>query len=362
MSPKNSILHQYLDHQKRQTYRSSIIVVVLIITVILGIRLGTFEYSFTTILRSIFDDGSSTTSIVIWNLRLPRIIAAILAGWGLGLSGLAMQTLLQNPLASPSTMGISQGAAFGAAFAIVILGAVNNPLTPETSQTWLNFMDSAYVIPLFAFIGSMTATIIVFTLSTLKRLSSESMILVGVALSSFFSAATILIQYLSTEDELSAAIFWTFGDVTRSSWTELGVLAVAFPFITAYYIVQALNLNTFELGEENAKSLGTAVYRIKIMGIILASLVAALVTAFHGIIGFLGLLAPHLARRFISNNHRFLILGSGFIGSTLLLMADTCGRLLINGEVLPVGILTSFMGVPMFLYLLLKGSRHDAVR
>jgi iron complex transport system permease protein len=244
---------------------------------------------------------------------------------------------LKNPLGSPSTLGISQGAAFGAALSIVIFGA------------------EVFSVSFFAFSGAMAATLTILVLARLKSLSPEAIILAGVALSSLFASATLLIQYLATETELAMVVFWTFGDVARSNWQEIFLMTGTILLVSCYIISLKWELNAMSYGEETAKGLGVRVQRIRIIGMILSTLVAALATAFHGVIAFIGLIAPHIARRLVGENHGFLIPCSLLIGALLLLTADTLGRIIIGSGALPVGVLTSFLGAPMFLYLLVRG-------
>jgi iron complex transport system permease protein len=186
-------------------------------------------------------------------------------------------------------------------------------------------------------------------------MSPEAIILAGVALSSLFVSGTILIQYFASEVEIATVVFWTFGDVARSTWREIGLLGIAALGITLYFVLYRWDLNALLAGEETAKSLGVEVEKIRILGMLIATVLAALVTCFHGVIAFLGLLAPHIGRRLIGPDHRLLIPYSCLLGALLLLLADTVGRVVVGSGTLPVGVLTSFMGAPLFLYLLWKG-------
>jgi len=294
--------------------------------------------------------------IVVWGIRMPRIAAAIVSGCGLGLSGLAMQSLLRNPLASPFTLGISQGAAFGAAFSIVIMGAGGmQGSSLRTADTSAFMIHSVYAVTFFAFLGAITATFVILLLARLKKMSPEAIILAGIALSSLFTSGTILVQYFATEVEIATVVFWTFGDVARSNWREIGLLGAVTILVIFYYSFNRWNLNAVATGDDTARGLGVDVNRLRLVGMFLAALVAALATAFHGVIAFLGLLAPHIGRRLAGADHGLLIPYSCLIGSLLLLTADTIGRLLVGSGTLPVGVLTSFMGAPLFLYLLMKG-------
>ena len=321
-----------------------------------AIAAGTYDLSLLKIIRTLLGYDEGAAGIVIWNIRMPRIAAAIVAGWGLAISGVAMQCLLKNPLGSPFTLGISQGAAFGAALAIVVLGAgATQSSVVRTTASTLVFIEDLSSVTGFAFLGAMAATLVILALSRMKRLTPASIILAGVALSSLFVSGTILIQYFATEVEVATIVFWTFGDVSRSSWQEIGVMTAASIAVTFYFVLNRWNLNALSSGEEVAKGIGVEVERVRLWGMLMAALVAALVTAFHGVIAFLGLLAPHIARRMVGADQRFLIPFSCIIGALLLLLADTAGRVLIGSGTLPVGVLTSFMGAPLFLYLLVRG-------
>jgi len=176
-----------------------------------------------------------------------------------------------------------------------------------------------------------------------------------VALSSLFVSATILIQYLATETQLAMVVFWTFGDVARPNWSEIWLLAGTVLFVSFYLTTKRWDLNALASGEQAARGLGVNVDRVRFSGMVAVSLVSALATAFHGVIAFVGLIAPHMARRLVGDDHRLLIPFSSVLGALLLLTADTLGRVLIGSGALPVGVITSFLGAPMFLYLLVRG-------
>jgi len=328
----------------------------LAVLMLYAIAVGSYDLSVATLIRAVFGRADGPVETVVWNIRLPRIVAAVLSGWGLGLAGVTFQSLLKNPLASPSTLGISQGAAFGAAFAIVVFGAGGMQAGALRTQgaSPLNIF-SLYTVTLFAFAGAVVATLIILALARIKKMSPEAIILAGVALSSLFVSGTILIQYFASEVEIAAVVFWTFGDVARSTWREIGLLGIAAFAITLYFVLHRWDLNALLAGEETAKSLGVEVEKIRVLGMLIATVLAALVTCFHGVIAFLGLLAPHIGRRLIGPDHRLLIPYSCLLGALLLLLADTVGRAVVGSGTLPVGVLTSFMGAPLFLYLIWKG-------
>jgi len=328
----------------------------LLFLMLYAIAVGSYDVTVASLIRAVFRRADGPVETVVWNIRLPRIVAAILSGWGLGLAGVTFQSLLKNPLASPSTLGISQGAAFGASLAIVVFGAGGMQAGALRTQGASPFnIFSLYTVTLFAFAGAVAATLIILALARIKKMSPEAIILAGVALSSLFVSGTILIQYFASEVEIAAVVFWTFGDVARSTWREIGLLGIAAFAITLYFVLHRWDLNALLAGEETAKSLGVEVEKIRVLGMLIATVLAALVTCFHGVIAFLGLLAPHIGRRLIGPDHRLLIPYSCLLGALLLLLADTVGRVVVGSGTLPVGVLTSFMGAPLFLYLIWKG-------
>ena len=324
--------------------------------IIWAIAVGFYDISIVEIIRSLLGLEQGHHRIVVWGIRMPRIAAAVVSGCGLGLSGLAMQSLLRNPLASPFTLGISQGAAFGAAFSIVIMGAGGmQGSSLRTADASFFMIHSVYAVTFFAFLGAITATVVILLLARLKKMSPAAIILAGIALSSLFTSGTILVQYFATEVEIATVVFWTFGDVARSNWREIGLLGAVTALVIIYYLFNRWNLNAIATGDDTARGLGVDVNQLRLAGMFLAALVAALATAFHGVIAFLGLLAPHIGRRLAGADHGLLIPYACVVGSLLLLTADTLGRLLVGSGTLPVGVLTSFMGAPLFLYLLMKG-------
>lgn len=304
---------------------------------VIAITQGAYDLTIPRTLQALFGAADGATKVVVWNIRMPRIIAALAVGWGLSLSGLSLQSILKNPLGSPSTLGISQGAAFGAAAAIIVFGS------------------RVFSVTVFAFGGAMGATFIILFLARLRRLSPEAVILAGVALSSLFTSATTLLQYAATETQLATVVFWTFGDVARSNWREIGLMAAAAGAATVYWMARRWDLNALSSGEETARGLGVNVDRVRLEGMMIAAVVAALATAFHGVIAFVGLIAPHIARRLVGEDHGMLVPFSALLGALLLLSADTVGRIIVGSGALPVGVVTSFMGAPMFLYLLIRG-------
>lgn len=329
----------------------------LALTVIatLSVTIGSLEISFAEILKAIFSDSAAGISTyTVWNIRLPRTIGAVIAGAGLGISGAAMQNILKNPLASPFTIGVSHGAAFGAAFAIIVLGAGQSYLAGNEAVS----INSPFIVMLSAFTGSMISVLCILGLSMLRNITAESVILAGVALSAFFGASTMFLQYFANDIQIAATLFWTFGDLGKAGWQENAIMFVSVlgPFI--YFMASSWQNNALQWGDEVAASLGVRIKTIRIITMVASSLTVAVITSFLGIIGFVGLITPHIIKIIIGNDYRFIFPCSALFGALLLVMADIVSRTAMAPVIIPVGIITSFTGAPLFLYLLIRGRRH----
>lgn len=348
---------QGINSYKKYTKRKSLVILILISLVIflsiISINAGSAKIDLHEVLLAFLAKGNDISQIVIWEIRLPRIVAGIIVGIGLAVAGAVMQNNLRNPLASPSTLGISNAAAFGANVAIVLLGAG----TIQSSASDAVLINNPYIVAISAFVASMAATAIVMLLARIRRFSPESIVLAGVALGSLFTAGTTLIQYFAEDVQVAAAVFWTFGDLGRVSWKEVMILAIIIGFSLIYFMFRRWDYNALDSGEEIAKSLGVNVERVRLEGMVIASMITAVSVSFLGMIGFIGLVAPQIMRRIVGGDHRFLIPASALMGALLLLFSDTLARTIISPVVLPVGAITSFLGAPMFLYLLIRGNK-----
>jgi iron complex transport system permease protein len=324
----------------------------LILLAFLSIGHGSVNISFLDVMRLLFQKDSEEAYIV-WEIRLPRTIGAILTGASLGVSGAVMQNVLRNPLASPFTLGISHGAAFGAAFAIIVLGAGK---TFNVGPVGFSILQGVPVV-FSAFCGALLTVLIILGLSLLRSLSPQAIILAGVALSSLFTSATMFLQYFSDEVRVASTVFWTFGDVGKAGWQENKIMALTFCISFALLWLNRWNYNAMLWGDETAKNLGTNPKFLRIFSLLICALLTAVPTAFLGIIGFVGLISPHIIRLLIGNDYTLLIPFSAMAGAGLLLASDLLARTILSPIVLPVGIITSFIGAPVFLSLLLRRNR-----
>lgn len=281
---------------------------------------------------------------VVLQLRLPRIAMAVVAGAGLTVAGVMMQGITRNPLVSPFTVGLSPAAAFGAALAI-LFGALEMP-------GWGNAMIVAG-----AFTMSLLCAGFVLGIAGLGGTSATTIILAGIGLTYLFSALTATLQFVATQEQLAAIVHWTFGSLNASDWGEVGLAGVILAISIPIFWRMAWALNALAAGEETAASLGHDLKRIRLITAVLSVLITAGIISFTGVIGFVGLVAPHIARMIIGNDHRVLIPFSMVVGAILLLVADTIGRTLFSPAVIPVGIVVAYVGVPLFVHLIIRQKR-----
>lgn len=322
---------------------------------VLNISVGSINFNILDVVKTIFGSGSNQSNIVIFDIRMPRAFAAVFVGAALALAGTVMQNVLRNPLASASTLGVSQGAAFGAAVGIIVFGAGTQNSSSAASAIIIN---NPYIVTICAFIGGFISTLVVLALSRLKSLSASSLVLVGIALSSLFGGGLTLLQYFASDVQISAIVFWTFGDIGRAGKTEVLMIAIATVLAYVYFLINKWNYNAFVSGVHTAKSLGVNVNKTILISMAVCSLISAIAVAFVGIISFVGLVSPHLVKRFVGNDYKYLLPASALCGSVMLLVADLIGRMIISPIILPIGAITSFFGAPVFLYLIYKGGKH----
>lgn len=338
---------QTLALQKRNKKRNYIIVVAILILLFLSIlNLLTGAQGLELLDAFKFFDSNSNFDLIIFQIRFPRVLAAVLAGALLGLSGAIMQGVLKNPLASPFTLGVSQAAAFGASFAIITLQAYT------TEQT----LSSNLSVSLCAFIATLLCMGIILVLGKFATLSPSSMILAGVGLGSLFHALTMFLQYFADDIEVSSTLFWTFGELGKAGWNEIIVMSIVFMPIYIYFLFSHWKMDALSFGDDSAKSRGVNVDKFRIISLLMSSLLSAIAVSFLGIIGFVGLIAPHVIKILMGNSYKWVLSLAPLVGAILLLGADFLSKIILSPIILPIGILTSFMGVPIFLYLLLKRS------
>ncbi|MEJ6951408.1 FecCD family ABC transporter permease [Natronospora cellulosivora (SeqCode)] len=352
---ENNILKDYQNNTKKKIIRIITLIVFLFFFLLLSLSLGSSSFGAKESLQSLFffffPEISGTIAYnIIWSLRLPRVLMAIVAGIGLAASGLIMQSILHNPLASPYTLGISSAASFGAALSIILrssfMGLLGNSLGYELPTIITSFFFAVLCI------------LLIYYLSKRQKSSSETIILLGIAMMYLFSAGLSLLQYIGDPDELAELVYWMFGSLSRSNWSRLGITSLIIVIIIPVLYKYSWDFNALAANDETAQSLGINVEKLRLKGLILASLMTAIITSFLGPIAFIGLVAPHIGRMLIGGDHRFLLPISSLIGAILLLLSDTVARTILSPIIIPVGIITSFIGVPLFIHLMLKRRRE----
>jgi len=301
--------------------------------VFLGLGLGSVRVP---VLKGLFGPGlDSTSRAILWELRLPRVILAGIVGWSLSIGGVVFQALMRNPLAEPFLLGVSSGAAVGAV-AGILFGVL--------------FWGG---IPVMAFLGALiTISLVLFIAQRARAIDPNTLILTGVIINAFFAALIMFALATASGEKLHSLLFWLYGDLSRGSFADLWVVI---PVVFAGSLIlygMARSFNLIASGEEVAAQLGVEVERDKWLSLIIVSLMCGITVAFSGIIGFVGLIVPHLVRMAFGPDHRILLPASGLFGASFLIGADLLARTVISPSELPVGVITAFLGAPFFLYLL----------
>ena len=345
----DSLSTSHIEKSRRQLFYVLILSLSTILLSIVSIGFGSSEnLDMISTLKIILgiDNASKLQSNIIWKLRFPRILMAIIAGAALAVAGALMQGCLGNPLVSPLTLGVASGAALGAAFAIVLGISIID--IPEIA------------IVANAFIFSLIVVAIIIKLGNMRSVSPESYILVGIAITFITGAIVSTLQYFASDAQLSQLTHWSFGSLSRPSLVNVLWICVSILFLLPTAIRWSWDLNAMSLGGDDfAISTGVNPTKIRRNILILSALMTSIIIAFTGLIGFVGLAAPHMSRLIIGNDYRKLIPCSAVFGSFLMLFADTVGRTLFAPIIIPVGVMLSIIGGPFFMYLLLKNRRID---
>jgi iron complex transport system permease protein len=318
------------------------LLILLILNILFSISIGPVRIPFDSVISTIFyyfmgDPYNRIYMLIIFYIRMPRVFLAVLIGAVLAISGLITQTIFRNPLGDPYLTGIASGAALGAS---------------------IGFLISPFVVEPLAFAFAMLAVFITFIISRVDgEFSPEIMILAGIAVSFLFSALASYLIYLK-EVNLRGVLFWLLGGLYGANWNDVFYLTIAclilFPLIL--YFVPEFDLML--MGDEQAKSMGVNTKRVKLITLLSSSIITSFAVSMVGIIGFIGLVSPHIGRKIIGESHRFLLPASILIGANLLLASDTIARSNPGGEI-PVGIITSFVGAPLLIYLLIRRRFFD---
>ena len=336
------------QHKKLTWQRISIVAGLCLIAAVAFVVsnfVGAIDISPGEVIRGIVNPSSldDQTHTVLWKLRLPMAVMALLIGVSLSLAGAEMQTILNNPLAEPFTLGISAAAAFGGASSIVL--------------KWQLLTQPQFNLALVAWLSAAVATAIIVVAAIIRGAKAETMVLLGIGLVFFFQAMLALIQYQSSAEALQQIVFWSMGSLTRANWVANGVLAgvllVALPILWAL----SWRLTALRLGDARAAAMGIKTARRRVVVLIVVSLVAATTVAFAGIIGFIGLVGPHIARMLVGEDQRYFVPASMAAGAAVMCAAHAASLMIKPGLAIPIGIVTSLLGVPFFIAIVMTRRR-----
>ncbi|MBF9234484.1 iron ABC transporter permease [Microvirga sp. BT350] len=324
------------------------LLVVLTLSVVADLGLGPARYSMREVVLALVGspEMSRQISVVIWDIRMPTALMAIIVGAALSAAGAQMQTILNNPLASPFTLGISAAASFGASLALVF-GVGILPWAVE------------YVVSINALIMAMAAALFIHFMSQRRGVTVETIVLLGITLVFTFNALLALVQYLASEQALGAIVFWTMGSLTRATWPKVAITSVVLLVSLPLFMRRAWALTALRLGEDKAASFGVNVRWLRLETMLIVSLLAAVPVAFVGTIGFIGLVGPHIARMLIGEDQRFFLPASVLSGAAILSLTSVISKSIVPGTIFPIGIITALVGVPFLFSLIMSNRRRS---
>lgn len=325
---------------RRRALLTAALLLATILLFLLNISIGSSSIALPEILTILITgEGQGHNAMIVREVRLPMALMALVVGACLGIGGCEIQTILRNPIASPYTLGITNAATFGAA-----LGLILNTNVLRVSET-LMVTANAFVFALFA-------SVCIYAFSNRRGSGKHTIILFGIALNFLFNALTMVLQYISDDEDLKSLVFWSMGSLLKTTWPKFLIVATALLICFIILSRSAWKLTAMTLDDTKARSLGVNTHRMRRMVIILTSLLTAFAVCFVGTVGFVGIIAPHIARRLVGEEQRFFLPMSGLIGAVVVSLAFVVSKLVIPGVVLPIGLVTAIIGVPVFLVII----------
>ncbi|HEY4109458.1 iron ABC transporter permease [Puia sp.] len=331
--------------------------VLLLLCLLVSARVGAVSISYERIflfLRHAITGGNANATIeerLFLEIRLPRVLLCAVTGAALAVSGALMQALFRNPIVEPGLVGTSSGAAFGAAFVFV--------MGKSLSGTWVD-VAGPFLLPLFAFAGGGAATWLVYRLSNVfGKVNVNTLLLAGIAVNALAAGGTGFFSYVARDPQARSIVFWNLGTLSGADWSNTGIVSASTIIGIGLSLRYAKALNALMLGETEAGYLGVRTARLKSRILLINTLMVAVATSVVGVIGFVGLVVPHILRLLKSTDNRFLIIASALLGAILLNAADMLARVIVAPSEFPIGVLTAFAGAPVFLYLLIRAGRRQ---
>ena len=347
-----------MQEQNRKKYRVIAgMGLLLILLIFVCLFVGSSRMSIAESFAALVGKGDDAQTRILWKIRVPRVLAALIAGAGLSLSGLVMQTNLNNAMASPSTLGVSNAAVFGANLSIIAFAGG----FLQTGHNVSNYAAGAnpYATSFMAFLFAALSVLLILGLCRVRSFSPNVVVLAGIAVGAVWTAATTVLQFYATDVGLSAAVIWNFGDLGRATYKTDLIMAVVVALGFAFFLAMRWRYNALLAGDASAKAMGVDVEKLRFASLLLGSVITAVCVSFLGIIGFVGIICPHVTKKLLGQDHRVSIPASALTGSILLVLADTVSRSIGNGSALPVGAITSLLGAPFFVAIIFsKGGRH----
>ncbi len=345
---QSAVLEELIQQQRKSEKRRIMVIgaftALILMTFILDIMTGPSLLDATKVLYSLFEfiglpyQVEPSTQIIVTELRLPIAIMAIVVGGALGMGGAEMQTLLNNTMASPYTLGMAAAAGFGAAITLY-MGSFG--------------LSSYYAVPMGAFLCCMLSACFLFSLASARHISSGQLILAGIALLFLFQSLLSLVQFVSSPELSQQILFWLFGSLTKATWNTVAITTAVVLIGGLLLLKDAWKLTALRLGEERAKSVGVNITRLRLKTLFIVAVITATVTSFVGIIGFVGIVAPNMAKSMVGEDQRFFLPLSFLIGAFLLSGASVLSKIIVPGALFPIGIVTAIIGVPFFFWLIL---------
>lgn len=335
--------HGYRSRIGRRMALMSLLAALLCAAFLVDISTGPGNFSLGVVFDTLRDPRAHGVrlEVVVWDYRLPIAITAILVGAMLGVAGAEMQTILNNPLAEPFTLGVSSAASFGAALAIV----TGLSLLPNVGPL---------IVTVNAFAFALATCALLLFASRLRGAGSDTMVLFGIAVFFTFNALLAMMQYAASEDQLARIVFWMMGSLSRASWGKIQLGGLLLLAVVPFCMMRSWKLTALRMGEETARSMGIDVGRLRIELLVCISLLAATAVSFVGTVGFVGLVGPHIARMLVGEDQRFFLPLSAIVGALVLSVASIVSKTVTPGILYPIGIVTALIGVPVFVSLILS--------
>lgn len=347
-TPATPVVERYRALLRRRWLLLGGLGLTVVALVFADLTTGPAAFPLKDVLAGLFNPAglNQAQAVILWEIRLPYALMAVMVGGCLGLAGAEMQTVLNNPLASPFTLGVASAACLGAALAIAFGGAI--PFVPQS-----------VLVPLAAFVFAALSTMLIQLLARFYGAGVGTLVLFGIAVYFTMQSLMWLVQYVASADTVQQIVFWTMGSLARATWDKLALVAAVLAICLPFALRSVWALTTLRNGEDHARSVGIAVERLRMRVLLRTSLLTGVAIAFVGEIGFIGLVAPHMARLVFGEDHRFYLPASALAGALLMSFASLASKVIVPGVVLPIGVVTALIGIPLFLALIL--SRRGAI-